>query len=96
MDEHKQEYFPIARLHRKDLSEVGYSEAQANAVSDADMERIAEKMGSAYTEILYWIDLKIIAEYVLSDVAHEADEAEAAYQNAAARGEHPEIKAVFG
>lgn len=66
------ELFPITRLSRADIAglrykgEPVYSEAFCNAIPDAVMERIAEKMADAYMSI-YWIDLEIIAEQVLRD-----------------------------
>ncbi|MFR9546014.1 MAG: hypothetical protein SNJ29_10610 [Rikenellaceae bacterium] len=52
-------YFPITFLHRDDLSSRGFD---AEEVDDCTMKEIAEKMGSAYQDNGYWIDLDIIAE----------------------------------
>jgi hypothetical protein len=57
----EQEYFPVTSVARADLEGRGFSTAR---VSDATMTRLAEKMGEAYTEQNFWIDLDIIAEYL--------------------------------
>ena len=51
-------YFKVTYVHRDDLASIGFN---LNNVTDDQMEELAEKMGSAYTEIVFWIDLKIIA-----------------------------------
>ncbi|MFI3293849.1 MAG: hypothetical protein SNI70_10080 [Rikenellaceae bacterium] len=52
-------YFAITHLHRDDLASRGFD---AEEVDDCTMEEIADKMGNAYQENGYWIDLDIIAE----------------------------------
>jgi hypothetical protein len=52
-------YFPISRVHRDDLIGEGFD---VSNVTDDQMETIADKMADAYTEEVFWIDLKIIAE----------------------------------
>ena len=55
----QQEYFPITSVSRADLDGLGYDTSK---VDDSTMERLAEKMGEAYTEQAFWIDLPIIAD----------------------------------
>lgn len=52
-------YFPITYIHRDDLASRGFN---AEEVDDCTLEEIADKMGSAYLDGSYWIDLDIIAE----------------------------------
>ena len=52
-------YFAITYLHRDDLASRGFN---AEEVDDCTMKEIAEKMGDAYQEDGYWVDLDIIAE----------------------------------
>lgn len=52
-------YFQITTVHRDDLEQAGLD---GSHVTDAQMETIADKMADAYTEEVFWIDLKIIAE----------------------------------
>jgi hypothetical protein len=54
-------YFPIAHVHRHDLEGVGFD---VSKVDDGTMQELAEKMGEAYTESVFWIDLPIIAEHL--------------------------------
>jgi len=54
-------YFPISYLHRDDLKGIGYDVSE---VSDWDMETIAEKLGSDYTEQLFHSSLPIIVDHV--------------------------------
>lgn len=54
-------YFPITRVSRDDLKAKGF---WTNNVDDATMERLASKMGDAYLDNGYWIDLEIIAEHL--------------------------------
>ena len=35
-------------------------------LDDADMSALAEKIAEAYTDSVFWIDLKVIAEHLLS------------------------------
>lgn len=52
---------PIATVHRDDLEELGFD---TSVVDDATMARLASKMGDAYVESSFWIDLEIIAEFL--------------------------------
>lgn len=63
--------FPITSVCRADLKAF-FSEEQIAQLDDSDMEEIANKMADAYCEIVFWIDLEIIAEYVLEDKAKDA------------------------
>ncbi len=53
--------FPIASVSRADLEDKGYDTSE---VDDATMERLASKMGDAYVENGFWIDLPITADYL--------------------------------
>lgn len=52
-------YFEISSVHRDDLESEGYD---VSNVDDGTMEQLASKMGNAYTDSAFWIDLDIIAE----------------------------------
>ena len=52
-------YFPVTHISREDLEGRGFD---TSTIDDCTMERIASKMGDAYCENGYWIDLDIIAE----------------------------------
>lgn len=52
--------FPITSVCREDLEEAGFD---ASGVDDDAMKQIASKMADAYLEIIFWIDLPLIAEY---------------------------------
>ena len=51
-------YFEVSCVHRDDLKGQRYN---TEDITDDQMEELAQKMGSAYTEIVFWIDLEIIA-----------------------------------
>ncbi len=55
-------YFPVTHVSRDDLQGRGFD---VTDVDDYTMERIAGKMGSAYCDNGYWIDIDIIAEDVV-------------------------------
>ena len=55
----EQETFVIKRLHREELALAGY---EADAVDDATMERLADKLSTDYQEQMFWISLDLIAE----------------------------------
>ncbi len=56
----------IARLHRDDIiAQIG--KKKAGQLTEEDIEYIAKKMGNAYLEFGYWVDLKIIAEMLLEE-----------------------------
>ena len=50
--------FEVAVVTRSDLGEVGISPEQIAAITDAQMQAIAQKMGDLYTENGYWQDLE--------------------------------------
>lgn len=58
--------FPITSVCRADLQDH-YTQEQIDSLDDDDMREIAEKMQEAYTENVFWIDLEIIVENILSD-----------------------------
>lgn len=57
----EKEWFKITSVHRDDLIAIGFD---GNAVDDATMERLANKMGDDYVAQLFWDHLEIIAEYL--------------------------------
>lgn len=57
----KKEFFPITSVSREDLEEIGFDTSN---VDDSTMEYLAKKMADDYLEQLYWISLRIIAEYL--------------------------------
>ncbi len=55
-----QESFDVyASVARADLQRFGFD---ANQITDADMEKLARKMGDDYMEQLFWVSMRIIAE----------------------------------
>lgn len=52
-------YFPITRVARADLEDIGFDVSQ---VKDHTMTQLASKMADAYCESVFWIDLPILAE----------------------------------
>jgi hypothetical protein len=50
--------FEVAVVTRSDLCEVGVSPEQIDALTDAQMHEIAQKMGDLYAENGYWQDLE--------------------------------------
>ena len=59
MNASNQKHFPITGVHRNDLESIGFDTSH---VDDDTMRELARKMGKAYTEIVFWIDLPIIAD----------------------------------
>lgn len=58
--------FPITSVCRADLVEALHiSEEEALEIDDSDMQEIASKLADAYCGDGFWIDLPIVAEYVL-------------------------------
>ena len=57
----QQESFQITSVAREDLEGVGYD---TRKVKDDVMRHLADKMGEAYTEQNFWIDLPIIADWL--------------------------------
>ena len=56
--------FPITSVCRADLREF-FTDKQIDSLEDWEMEEIASKMGDAYCDIGFWIDLEIIAKDIL-------------------------------
>lgn len=56
-----QEFFEISSVAREDLEEKGYDTSN---VTDAQMRNLAKRLGNAYVENEFWIDLEIIADYL--------------------------------
>lgn len=52
-------YFHITSVHRDDLRAKGFD---ADKITDAQMERLADKMGDDYCEQLFWDSMEIIAD----------------------------------
>ena len=57
-------YFEITSISRNDLQDC-LTDDEIALLDDTDMERIADKMGCAYCDNGYWIDLDICAKHVL-------------------------------
>lgn len=55
-----QEEFVVCVLSRGDLEALGYNK---DVLSDSEMKRLASKMGDAYVENGFWIDLKLFLEH---------------------------------
>ena len=55
----KKESFVITSVSRSDLEGIGFDTSK---VSDAQMERLAEKMAEDYVNQMFWISLEILAE----------------------------------
>ena len=62
----KDKMFCITSVCRADLEEH-FAQKQIESLTDEDMERIASKMGDAYVENSFWIDLDIITNDVLDN-----------------------------
>jgi hypothetical protein len=67
--------FEVSSLSRLDLIQAGYTEARVLALSDAEMEEIARRMGDLYTDSMngYWEDLELVAERMFGEKEHEGD-----------------------
>jgi len=52
--------FPITGVCRYDLKDAGFD---IKNVDDETMRDLASRMSDAYREIIFWIDLPILAEY---------------------------------
>jgi len=68
MADHKKmsKAFPITSVCRADIAGLeGFNQADVDKLDDGDMERLASKMADAYCNEAFWIDLEIIAEYIL-------------------------------
>ena len=59
--EEKKTFFPITSVSRDDLETLGFDTSN---VTDSTMEYLAKKMADDYLEQMYWISLRIIAEYL--------------------------------
>lgn len=57
----QKEFFPITSVSRADLEERGFD---VSGVSDAVMERLAQRMADDYLEQMYWLSLDEMAEFV--------------------------------
>lgn len=53
--------FSITSVCRADLEEAGFD---VTNVDDDDMKELASKMANAYCDMIFWADLKILAEYL--------------------------------
>jgi hypothetical protein len=60
---HQKNYkdFAITSVCRADLESIGFI---ADKVSDDVMVELASKMANAYCDMVFWEDLKILAEYL--------------------------------
>lgn len=68
--------FEVSSVSREDLIRIGFSEDLVALLTDEQMERIAAKMGSYYSEQGYWDHLVIAVENVvgISPVREEGQE----------------------
>lgn len=66
-----QDFFSITSVAREDLEEKGYDTSN---VTDAQMRNLAKRLGDAYVENQFWIDLEIIADYLEIPKKHENGE----------------------
>ena len=57
--------FPITSVCRADLQGT-FTPQQIGTFDDGDMEYLAKKLADAYMNV-FWIDLEIVAEYILAD-----------------------------
>ena len=62
----KDTWYTIARLHRDDLTAL-FTDTDIALFDDGAMEALARKMGQAYIDNSFWIDLEILAEDVIRD-----------------------------
>lgn len=67
----KKKWFKITCVHRDDLIAIGFD---GDAVDDATMERLANKMADDYVTQLFWCHLEIIAEYLEIPLLKETSE----------------------
>ena len=51
--------FPVTSITRADLQEAGFTDAQIQTLTDADMQTIASKMEDMYCDGSYWQDLEL-------------------------------------
>lgn len=51
--------FDITSLSREDIYDRGYD---ASKISDAQMERLADKMADCYCDVSFWIDLGVLLD----------------------------------
>lgn len=58
--------FPITSICRTDLKD-SFTDEEINKLDDGDMSYLASKMADAYLETSFWVDMRIIAEYILED-----------------------------
>ena len=63
--------FTVAVVTRGDLTEVGLSQEQIDALTNTDMRAIAEKMADLYCENGYWEDLSMAVEKLLAEKGEE-------------------------
>lgn len=57
----KNEFFEITSVSRDDLEAAGFDSSK---VDDSTMEILAKRMADDYLEQLYWISLKVMADYM--------------------------------
>ena len=54
--------FKITSVTREDLEDLGFDTTN---VTDAQMERLAQKMCDDYLEQMFWLSMEIIAEDIM-------------------------------
>lgn len=61
------DYYPITSICKDDLLTAGYTKKQINKLDSSDMIRLASKMADSYLDNSFWIDLPIVADYLLEE-----------------------------
>jgi hypothetical protein len=56
--------YEVATITRAALDRIGLSVAEIDALTDADMAKIAARMADYYLENGYWEDLQLAYEFV--------------------------------
>lgn len=65
------EFFNITSVSRDDVNELNFDGAN---MTDAQMERLADKMENAYLANGYWDDLRLCAEYMEIPKLHDIND----------------------
>ena len=61
-------YYEITTVHKEDIEATGdFTKEQIDSLTESDMERIADKLGNAYVDDCFWIDLPIITQNILEN-----------------------------
>lgn len=64
----KNELFPVTHIHRQDIQHaLGLSDEATKKITKDQLEAIADKMGEAYLDSGFWIDLECISKDILNE-----------------------------